>query len=395
MNSYFATIEQQINPLLRNKPVIVVPVLSDSTCAIAASSEAKLKGIKTGTKVYEAKKLCPDIICVLASHEIYVQYHKRLFAEVDKYLHVDHIFSIDEGACRLTGKQCNEEEAIKLAERIKLAIRQNVGDYISCSIGIAPNRYLAKIATNIKKPDGLMIIRPEDIPHKLYNLRLRDLPGVGSKTFKRLCLRGIVSVEKLYQLDLWSIKNIWGSIWGEKIWYLLRGADLPLDKVKSNSIGHSQVLAPELRNNNSARNAVLSLLLKAASRLRTRGLYTTNILLCISTADKGHFKKIIKVTQTSDSTILAKALLAGWDELIKCDQTWRIKKVSIAFANLQPESQQLSFDDLIAKKPNPKSRLISESMDIINAKFGKGTISLGHITKKRQAPIIAFRYIPE
>lgn len=104
INSYFVTIEQQLNPDLRDKPVVVVPLLSDSTCAIAASHEAKLLGIKTGTKIYEAKKLCPELICLEARHRIYVEYHDKIFQEIDLHLKVDHIFSIDEGACRLTGK---------------------------------------------------------------------------------------------------------------------------------------------------------------------------------------------------------------------------------------------------------------------------------------------------
>ena len=95
LNSYFATIEQQVNPSLRGKPVVVVPLLSDSTCAIAASYEAKLKGIKTGTKIYEAKKLCPNLICIKSRHKLYVEYHKRIFAEINKLLFVDVVCSID------------------------------------------------------------------------------------------------------------------------------------------------------------------------------------------------------------------------------------------------------------------------------------------------------------
>ena len=150
INSYFTTIEQQIDLSIRNKPVAVVPLLSDSTCAIAASYEAKLLGIKTGTIIRKAKKLCPDLICIKARQSVYAEFHQRIFQEIDKHLHVDHIFSIDEGACRLTGKFCNIEESVSIAKFIKDTIKYNVGDYIYCSIGIAPNRYLAKIASNIQ-----------------------------------------------------------------------------------------------------------------------------------------------------------------------------------------------------------------------------------------------------
>ena len=213
INSYFATIEQQVNKDLRNRPVAVVPLLSDSTCAIAASHEAKQKGIKTGTKIYQAKKLCPELICIEARHDLYIEYHQKIFQEVDLYLQVDHIFSIDEAACRLTGKYCLPEEATKIGKVIKEAIKENIGDYINCSIGIAPNRYLAKIASNMQKPDGLSIINPVDLPKKLYSLSLKSLPGIGRKTEERLLRNGISSIERLCGMDRARLKAKWGNIW--------------------------------------------------------------------------------------------------------------------------------------------------------------------------------------
>ena len=178
--------EQQLDCSIRNKPVAIVPLFSDTTCAIAASYEAKKMGIKTGTIIKEAKKICPELICIKARQSLYAEYHKKIFQEIDQHLHVDHIFSIDEGACKLTGALRNAADAISIAQHIKQKIKSNVGDYITCSIGIAPNRYLAKIASNMQKPDGLTVIRSEDLPDVLYKLNLKDLPGVGNKTYKRL-----------------------------------------------------------------------------------------------------------------------------------------------------------------------------------------------------------------
>jgi DNA polymerase IV len=165
-----------------------------------------------------------------------------IFQEIDKYLQVDHVFSIDEGACRLTGKYCELEEAIKIAQKIKLAIRNNVGDYIGCSIGIASNRYLAKIATNFQKVDGLVVIKPTDLPYKLYSLTLTALPGIGQKTYSHLLKNKISTIQELCAEDKVSLAKKWGSINGEKIWSLIRGVDLPLEVVKKSTIGHSQVL---------------------------------------------------------------------------------------------------------------------------------------------------------
>ena len=315
INSYFATIEQQVNPDLRNKPVAIVPLLSDSTCAIAASQEAKLKGITTGTRIYQAKKLCPELICIKARHNLYVEYHHKIFNKVDRYLHVDHIFSIDEGACRLTGKYCLEEEAVSIAKIIKKAIRDNVGDYITSSIGIAPNRYLAKIASNMQKPDGLSVINPSELPNKLYSLNLKSLPGIGSKTEQRLIKNGITSIKQLCFLDRPRLKALWGNVWGEKVWSLIRGADLPLEETRNSTIGHSKVLGSEQQHIQHARNVLINLVQKAASRLRAKELYTTCILLTVGLKSGNSIKESLKIELSSDSSTILKHIIKLWDKI--------------------------------------------------------------------------------
>ena len=395
INSYFATVEQQVNPDLRNKPVAIVPLLSDSTCAVAASYEAKLKGINTGTKIYEAKKLCPELICIQSQHSLYVQYHHKIFNEIDRYLHVDHIFSIDEGACRLTGKSCLQEEALKLAQTIKKAIKNNVGDYITCSIGIAPNRYLAKIASNMQKPDGLSVINPAELPSKLYPLNLKSLPGVGTKTRERLMKNGISSIEQLCLLDRSRLKTVWGNVWGEKVWYLIRGADLPLEKVQKSTIGHSKVLGPEEQEIHNTRNILISLTQKAASRLRDKSLFTTGILLTVNFKSGKTAKENSRVKLSNDTGTLLKQVLKSWDKILGNVDTKKIKakKIGVSFYNLQSESNQLSFDDLYKQRKNQK---ISGVIDSINKRMGIDTVSIGINTKTyKSEQIVAFGHIPK
>lgn len=394
INSYFATIEQQINPDLRHKPVAVVPMLSDSTCAIAASYEAKVKGINTGTKIYLAKKLCPKLVCIKAKHDLYVEYHHKIFNEIDRYLHVDHIFSIDEGACRLTGKYCLEEEAVAIARIIKRAIRNNVGDYITCSIGIAPNRYLAKIASNIQKPDGLSVINPSELPDKLGSLKLKLLPGIGTKTEARLIKNGISSVKQLCYLDRARLRALWGNVWGEKVWYLIRGADLPLEETKKSTIGHSKVLGPEEQEAYYARNILIYLTQKTANRLRDKALFTTGILLTVNFNSGKVIKESNKIKLSNDTSTLLKQILKSWDKILgKVDtRTIKVKKIGISFYNLQSESNQLSFDDLHKQRKNQK---ISGVIDSINKKMGINTVSIGINTKTyKSEQIVAFSHIP-
>lgn len=169
-NSFFASVEQQLNPRLRGKPVAVLPLMTDSTSAIAASYEAKAYGIKTGTPVWEAKKLCPQIQLVMANHENYVRAHKKIIAVIEEHcLPVDAVCSIDEVACKLKGKEQLPEQACKLARFIKATIAQHVGEYVRCSIGIAPNRFLAKTAGDMQKPDGLTVLLPETLFEQLQS----------------------------------------------------------------------------------------------------------------------------------------------------------------------------------------------------------------------------------
>ena len=143
MNSYFASVEQDARPELRGLPVGVVPMMADTTCCIAASYEAKACGVKTGTVVAEAKRLCPGIVLVEARHEVYVQYHHRIVEAVESCLPVSAVLSIDEMACRLMGRERPLLAAMELGRRVKARIKQQVGPMIRSSVGLATNRYLA------------------------------------------------------------------------------------------------------------------------------------------------------------------------------------------------------------------------------------------------------------
>ena len=222
LNSYFASVEQQLQPKLQNKPVAIVPTMTDATCAIAASYEAKAYGVKTGTMIYEAKKLCPKLICVQANHENYVMYHHKILAEIDKHIPIEIISSIDEVACKLIGSQKNESKARKIARNIKIGIYKNIGEYIRCSIGIAPNRFLAKTASNLEKPDGLQVLYSKDIPDRIKHFKLSDLTGIGRAMEYRLNKSGILSIQELYNISPKHMRKIWGNVQGEKFWYMLR-----------------------------------------------------------------------------------------------------------------------------------------------------------------------------
>ena len=186
LNSYFASVEQELQPRLRGRPVAVVPLLADTTCCIAASYEAKAFGVRTGTTVGDAKRMCKGIELIEARHEVYVEYHHKIIEAVETCVPVSAVMSIDEMACRLIGREQPLLASLDLARRVKQAVRDRAGSTLRCSVGLAPNRYLAKIASDMEKPDGLVALTPDILHAALSGLTPRDLPGVGARMERRL-----------------------------------------------------------------------------------------------------------------------------------------------------------------------------------------------------------------
>ena len=204
LNSYFASVEQQERPELRGRPIGIVPLITENTCCIAASYEAKAYGVKTGVNVAEAKLLCPHIELVEARPKLYVEYHHRIVDAVNSCIPVTNVMSVDEMACKLMGPERALPNATTLALDIKQSLR-TVGATLRCSVGLAPNRYLSKIASDLCKPDGLTAFLLRDLPQALYCLKLSDLVGVGRAMEKRIHGSGITTVEQLCQLSASSM----------------------------------------------------------------------------------------------------------------------------------------------------------------------------------------------
>jgi DNA polymerase-4 len=402
LNSYFASVEQQIQPKLQNKPIAIVPTMTDATCAIAASYEAKAYGVKTGTMIYEAKKLCPEIICVQANHENYVMYHHKILAEIDKHIPIEIIASIDEVACKLIGSQKNEAQARKIAKNIKIGIQKNIGQHIRCSIGIAPNRFLAKTASNLEKPDGLQVLYNKDIPDRIKHFKLSDLTGIGRAMEYRLNKSGILSIQELYNISPKHMRKIWGNVQGEKFWYMLRGKEIADIKTERKTIGHSHVLEPKWRLVELAEKVMLRLLLKAASRLRRMEYYCSRLSLSIRTENNLRLEGKSKFYRACNNKKLQEEATKIWTQLIKKKNFKQIKKISITLYNLkkksdlQPELFQ-SFNKKITLDTNRFEKL-SKTMDNINTRFGRDSVTIGGLPNKIKSfsgTRIAFTRIPD
>jgi DNA polymerase IV len=269
MNAFFASVEQQERPELRGKPVAVVPLLCDATCAIAASYEAKGWGIKTGTSVKAAKKLCPEVKIVQARPELYLDYHARILDVMNNHFATIRPLSVDEMTCTIPQVYSDERA---LADAVKAEMRKSLGDWMRCSVGIADNVFLAKVAADRQKPNGLTIYRKSDLPHALYDLHLLDLPGIANRMLARLEQHNIRTVQDLWAADRIELRRAWGSIVGARWYEMLRGSQIAdygmFIGQPRKSVGHSHVLPPEFRDREGALEIVMRLMTKALKRLR-------------------------------------------------------------------------------------------------------------------------------
>jgi len=401
-NSYFASVEQQLRPELRGKPIAVVAVETDSTSAIAASYEAKAFGIKTGTKIHEAKRLCPGLVCVLARHECYVEFHHRLIKKIERHIPVTAVCSIDEVACRLMDNENSLERSTAIARAIKNGIAKNIGPYLRCSIGIAPNRYLAKVGTELEKPDGLVVLNAADLPQRLFSLKLRDLPGIGANVEHRIKLAGITDLPGLFALDPYQTCKIWGSIWGEKVWYLMRGMELPEEISARRSIGHSHVMAPELRDPIKAKDVARRLTLKAASRLRRLEYYAGAMSFSARLANDTRVHAEERVYRAQDNKTFLDLLNRLWTRALQSSPGMRIKKASITLSDLVAATNLQA--ELFASGPGSdlvgrgKAEKLSRAMDKINHRFGRDSVLIGMTPtdgKSFSGSKIAFTRIPD
>lgn len=312
LNSYFASCEQQLRPELRGRPVAVAPMEVMTTCVIAASYEAKAFGVKTGVLVGDAYKMCPGLQIVGARPEKYVEIHHQILEAIDTCVPVAAVHSIDEVHCVLLGRERDPAFAIELAHRIKRAIRERVGVCLRCSIGLSTNVVLAKVATDMQKPDGLVCIPKENLPGFLYQLKLSDLPGIGPRMERRLFAQGIETIEQLCALSPQQLRAAWGSVCGARWWWQLRGEEIPVEVSRRKSLGHQHVLPPQFRNEAGARSIIVRLIDKAATRLHHEGLSADAILFWVKVREGPDWTRQFGLQDGRDTLEMTRIFGEAW-----------------------------------------------------------------------------------
>ena len=368
MNAFFAAAEQQDNPTLRGRPVGVVPMLADHTCCIAASYEAKCYGVKTGTTVEEARRLCPPLQLVVARPYLYRALHREIVQAVERVVPIHEVLSVDEMVVRPWRNERTLADALRLGQQVQDSIRYEVGEWLSCSVGLAPNAFLAKVASDLQKPRGLSVIGPEDIPHKLHGLALTDWPGIARRMAARFHAAGVTTTEQMYALSLSEMAQVFGGVVGERWWRAIRGESVLLPPVRRRQVGHSNVLAPEYRTRQGAWAVACRLLEKAAERLRDEGYLACRLRVSVSSYAGEMWSGRVRFGATRRTYVLLTALRQAWK-----DEIAHPSHVSVSLEEIVLAGDVTGT--LFGAEEDPRGDRLDACTDALNRRFGRGTVT--------------------
>lgn len=387
LNSFFATAEQQANPVFRGKPVGVVKAKGRS-CIIAASVEAKKYGVGTGSRTYDAKKLCPGIILVPADFAKY-EYMSRKFIEIcSSYSPLCEVFSLDECFIDVTETEKFWGNAFNIAFEIKKRLKEEIGDYMTCSVGVSHNRFLAKLASGQIKPDGLFWITEDNVLEVLDRSKLMDVCGLGWGLYNHLIGLGIVSFSKLRAQPFSYLYKHFGPHWSGHLYNISRGIDnspvVPIEKIpEAKSVGRTYTTHRVLNSKAEIYKVVRNLCEETAEKAREMDLGGRQVAFFLRTTPRywSGKEKGDKAKSWYGHRTLSRYISSGRELFGVCQQIaegWQMENIifcgvtlgMLAKAGWQPVS--------IFKEDRKYARLVS-SVDLVNRRFGHYTVFPGQL----------------
>ncbi len=382
MNSYFASVEQQANPRLRGKPVGVTGGDREvRTVLCTASIEAKKRGVKTGMQVWEARKVCPEIIIVPGDSDKYLTCTTKflnIFKDYTPYLEV---FSIDE--CFLQCDGVSECQSIRIAHEIKQRLRVELGERITCSIGISYNKLMAKLAGSLQKPDGLVVIPDQETALRVLDqAELDDVCGIGPRMKKRLFNLGIRDFKTLRKTPKEYLLASFKS-YGEVLYNMARGIDhTPIkpfyEKEEVKSIGHRYTIDHDTKDPAEIRQILLKMSEMVAARLRKKRMTGKTIHCWYRSAFQPGAEMVfhgdgMQKTLKNYTTDGLEIFQGGWEIFHQIWDGEKIRMIGVAISNLKPfKPANLSW----LPEVNRQEKIL-QTLDKVNGKFGDFTLMRG------------------
>ena len=367
MNSFLASVHQALEPSFRGKPVIVTgDPQKRRGIVVAASYEAKAFGIKTGMLVGEARALCPQGIFITSQYHHYVHYSSRVLAIMRNFTPLVEPFSIDEAFLDVTNCEGLFGPPVELANKLKEQIRQEL--QLTCSVGIGPNKLLAKMAAGLQKPDGLTVLTQADVPKRLWPLPVRELFGVGRRYEQHLHRMGIWTIGGLAKCPVETLRKKFGVV-GEVLWQCANGIDnSPVDPgalEEYKSIGH-QLTLPRDYEGEEVKVVLLELAEVVARRVRAKGYKGRTVTLILRNPELAWLSRMKTLPGPTDLTL---DIYQGARELLQrhWSPDWPVRLVGLALSNLARESpEQLTlFVDRV------KLKKLEVAGDAIRNRFGE------------------------
>ncbi|MGQ3683981.1 MAG: DNA polymerase IV [Candidatus Loosdrechtia sp.] len=377
MNAFFASVEQQVNPALRGKPVAVIGS-NERTVVTTASYEARAYGVRTGMTKYEARRLCPHIILVPGDTGRYTDTCRRLVEIYRHYTPVVEVYSIDEAFLDIAGSLKLFGSVETIAKKIKTDISKKLGR-LTCSIGIAPNKLLAKLGSDMKKPDGLVIIRQEDIRKLMEYLPVKELCGIGRQLENHLAALGIKTCGELGRASAQTLKERFGVI-GERLKLMAQGIDespvIPVElEPDAKSVGHSMTLDTDISDRELLERHILQLSEMVGRRLRRGGYLGRTVALTLRYADFSTFTRRstanIYTNNSIDIFMAAKTIL----HTIRLQQPVRL--IGISVYNLTRNLTQIPLF-----RADRVKQAVARTMDEINDRYGDFCITWGTLAER-------------
>ncbi len=372
MNSYFASVEQQANPFLRGRPVGVCAYLSGNGVIIASSIEAKAKGIKTGCRVREAKKLDPGVILLENEPAKYRSTTEKIFNILKNYSDTIEPYSIDEAFVDLSGWVKNFAKAKDIGRQIQARIKKEVGEWLDSSVGIAKTKFLAKFASDIAPKKSVLLITEANLEECLRNRPLTDAWGINVRMEARLKELGIYTLLDLKNFNKDRLRKalgrygyyLWAGVNGEEITKISQGSPEP------KSIGHSYALAKWTTDKKFLLSIFYKLAEKTGRRLRGAGKEAGGIMIGVAYAYGGGLSKSFS---TRERLFTTEEIFVHIERLIRRSQIiMPVRNLAVSVFRLSSASNQMKlFEDNIAKKD------LSRAMDKINNKYGEYVVVRG------------------
>ena len=377
LDSFFATAAQQANPSLRKKPVGIVKAKGRS-CIIAASKEAKIYGVKTGSSVFEAKKLCPSIILVCAEFEKYEDITYRFIEICQKYSPICEVFSLDECFIDITDTEKLWGNVLSIALDIQERLASEIGDYLTCSVGISHNRLLAKLASTCAKPDGIYYLDKKSVFEALDKADLTDVCGIGSGLYKRLMSIGIGDFKTLRAWPLKFLYKHFGPFWSEHLYNLARGIDnsavIPAHEIpEAKSVGRTYTTHRNLYRKDEIERLMRNLAEEAAEKARKMQLAGRYVGLSLRGCEKSFYGHKTLKTYINDGNMLFKICQIILKE-------WSGEYVRFCGVTLSQLTKSKYVTTPLFPKDQRRKNLIT-AVDKINDNFGTYTIFPGQLLK--------------